>query len=375
MSLVGAVSGQLNKATNLITSGLTSNLEPVLEPDDFRDGLLIQEILSSGDEGQKVVLIGNMMPHIPLKFGGSQRIKKEFYSGYSEPTMQVFGPEEDDITINGELKDKRYKDKSLKGVATEMQQLLDEIRIRGNVVRFKLGEMERYGILHKTSFEMDRLTKVKYSITFSIIGFTAPKNAIFLETTREFPFGTNKDLIAKATEFQTTYSNIPKSVPLSIGDQLRRLISDVATVMASITDFVDSIVRTVEDIRKSIERAKGMIKFAQNKLRSYKRMVGSFQPFNSNQTLTGRYESAKFYSGMGSALSFLSQLLNKLRKQLGSISNTLPLGRHFTKDGDNLQKISVKFYGTADHWKKIYDYNNLASTQLEIGRLLEIPRL
>jgi tetrahydromethanopterin S-methyltransferase subunit B len=375
MALVGAVKGELNKATNLIRNPLERNVVPVLDSDDFKDGLVIEEILPDGKKGDKVIMIGNLMPHIPLKYGGSQRLKKEFYSGYSEPTMQVFGPEEDDITINGEFKDKRYQDKTLKGVALEIQQQIDAIRIRGNIVRFRIGEMERYAIISKTDFELNRTTKIKYAITFSVIGFNKPKNAKFLQKNKEYPFAINNKLIAQATAFQSSYSSIPKSVPISIGDAIRNMISDVASLVASVTGFIDQIVASVEDIRKSIERAKGLVKHVQNKIRAYKRLVGGFNPFNTAQSLTGRYENAKFYSGIGSALSSITALLNSIRNKFSSLAGNLPLARHLTKEGDSLQKIAIKFYGSADNWKNIYDYNNLVSTQLETGRLLEIPRL
>lgn len=375
MSLVNSFNGGLNKATNFVRNPLSSNITPVLEGDDFPEGFTIQEILSNGQEGESVVLIGNLMPHIPLKFGGKQRFKKDYYSGYSEPTMQVFGPEENDITINGEFKDKKFSDRSFKGVSTELQQQLDAMRIRGNVVRFRLGEMERYALISDSSFEMERLGKVKYSITFAVIGFNAPKNAVFLQRTKEYPFAINTALIAKAADFESMRSSIPSSVPLSIADALNNIISNVASVIASVTGFIDSVINSVQDIRKSIERAKGLVKHVQNKIRGYKKIVGGFSPFDSSQALTGRYENAKFYTAMGSALSGLSAMLNALRLQFASLANNLPLGRHLVKDGDNLQKISLKFYGTADHWKKIYDYNNLVSTQLELGKLLEIPRL
>jgi LysM repeat protein len=212
-------------------------------------------------------------------------------------------------------------------------------------------------------------------VTFSIIGFNAPKNARFLQRAKEVPFAINKDLIDSAIGFQETNSNIPDSVPRSIADQITALTSDVAGAIGTVTGFVDQILSTVQDIQKSVTRAKGLIKFAQNKLRTYKRTVGNFKAFDDTAALTGRYESAKFYSGALSQSSSLTALLQRLKARVSQLTNELPLARHLVVNGDNLQKIAIKFYGSADNWKKIYDYNNLTSTELEVGRLLEIPRL
>lgn len=374
MSLLQSFNGNLNSASAKIKNPFSSTLDNPLDGADFPEGMLIEEILSNGNTGERVRLVGNLLPKDKLKYGGSQRIKKEFYSGYSEPSMQVFGPEETDVTITGTFKDKRYN-RDLKGASLEISQLVDSIRIRGNVVRVVLGEWERYAIISKTDFDMFSVSKLDYSITFSIIGFNAPKNAVFLQRSKVYPFAINKDLIDSAIAFQDTYSNIPSEVPRSIADILEGAISAVASAFAAVTGFIDSIVTTVQDIGKAIERAKGMIKFAQNKIRNYKNIVGAFKPFDGNQALTGKYQSAKFYSKSMAAAGTLTALLAKLRAQLNSYSGNLPLGRHFVRLDDTLQKISVKFYGTADNWKKIYDYNKLTSTELVTGRILEIPRL
>jgi hypothetical protein len=374
MSLVQSFNSNLNSATAKVKSPFSSNVQNPLDGPDFPEGMLIEEILSNGQTGERVRLVGNMLPKEKLKYGGSLRMKKEFYSGYSEPSVQVFGPEESDVTINGKFKDKRYN-RELKGASLEISQLVDAMRIRGNVVRVVLGEWERYALISKTDFELFKISDIDYSITFSIIGFNAPKNAVFLQRNKVYPFAINKELIDAAIGFQDTYSSIPDSVPRSIADLLEGAISSVASAFAAVTGFIDSIVTTVQDIGKAIERAKGMIKYAQTKILAYKKMVGGFKPFDSTQALTGQYNNAKFYSKSLSAAGGLLALLARLRAQLSSFTGNLPLGRHLVREGDTLQKISVKFFGTSDNWKKIYDFNGLSSTELATGRLLDIPRI
>lgn len=374
MSLLNGFGGKIDAAKNFIKNPFSVDAVVPLDGHDFPDGFAIEEILETGEIGENIRLFGNMMPQIPFTFGGSQRMKKDYYPGYSEPVVQVLGSEEDDLVINGEFKDKSYK-RDLKGVSSDIQQLIDGMRIRGNVVRVAMGEFERYGIILKTKFDMDKLSKIKYTITFSIIGFNAPTNARFLQQTREVPFNINRDLIQQAQDFQELNDNIPDDIPRSIADQLNSLTSAVAGAVATVTNFVDGIVSTAQDIQKSVTRAKGLIKYAQNKVRSYKELAGSFQPFNDQQALTGKYKSAKFYSSAISGASSLTAILEKLKAQVSNITPTVPLSRHLVVSGDNLQKISLKFYGTADNWKKIYDYNNLGTTELVIGSLLEIPRI
>ena len=222
---------------------------------------------------------------------------------------------------------------------------------------------------------MKNLAKVGYEIQLSIVGFNAPTNAKFLGKSREIPFDINEQLIDQALAFQADFSTIPDTVPQSIADQINGVISDVATAINTVTGFVDSVLTTVQDIQKSIERAKGLIKNAHTKLESYKRTVGSFKIFDSNASLSGQYANATYFSAGIASASSLSALLVGFRTQFNNIVVDLPLGRHLVKTDDTLQKIAIKFYGSADNWKKIYDYNNLTSTVLTTGFLLEVPRV
>ena len=375
MSLLNGFQGEVNSLLNKIKNPFEKQVSVDFNAPDFPDGFKITEILPSGSNGEKIVLAGNWMPKIPFTFGGSQRIKKEFYSGYSEPSVQVFGPEETDITINGLFKDKKFTNPALRNISTEIQQQVDAMRIRGNIVRLQLGEFERYAIIKDTKFEMERLSRVGYSITFLIIGFNAPKNAIFLQRKKEVPFGINKELIDLATKFNLTASSIPDSVPQSVADIINGLVNDVAEVIASVTNFIDQVFSTVQDIKTAVNRIKGLIKYAQQKLRSYKRQVGALLSFDPTVSITGRYETGRYSSSGIAAASGLTSLLERLRAQFATIINDLPLARNLVKQGDTLQKISIKFYGNANDWKKIYDYNNLTSTDLIPGVMLEIPRL
>lgn len=373
MSLLNGFGGKVTDTANFLKNPFSTTVEPPFDGNDFPDGFYIEEILENGLPGETIRLFGNMMPKIPFTFGGGQRMKKDFYSGYSEPVMQVFGSQEDDLTITGELKDKRYN-RDLKGVSSDIQQLLDGIRLRGNLVRIVLGEFERYAIMSQTKFDMDKLSRIQYSITFSVIGFNAPTNARFLQRSREVPFDINRELIQQALDFQEFNKNYPEEIPRSIADKINEITGTVAGAIATVTDFIDGLT-AAGDILRSINRAKGLIRYTQGKLKTYKETLGSFNPFNESQSAVGKYKSSKFYSsGIANAVA-LTSLLERLRAQLKNVIPNTPLGRHLVINGDNLQKISVKFYGTADNWKKLYDYNNLSSTELRVGSVLEIPRL
>jgi LysM repeat protein len=368
--------GGISDLTEFIRNPFKKDVKSPFRGADFPEGFLIEELKGAKAE---VRLVGNMMPMIPFTFGGEQRTKKDYYAGHSEPTVQVLGPQESDVTIKGVLKDRIYDNEAYYGVSTEIQQAIDAIRIRGNLCRFVLGEWERYGYIQKTNFKMNKLSYVEYEVTFLISGFNAPRNARFLQKQKLIPFEINQALIAAATQLNQDYSQIPDSVPQGIGDLINGFVSDIATEINKVTNLVDSVINTVGDIQKSIARINGLIKNIQNKVNSYKRFLSGVDPFDTNTAvqggLTGRYETASFYARAIAGLGGLAALMNRYREQFNAIASNTPLGRHIVRTGDNLQKISSKFYGTADNWQEIKDYNNLTSTELVIGAILEIPRV
>lgn len=50
-----------------------------------------------------------------------------------------------------------------------------------------------------------------------------------------------------------------------------------------------------------------------------------------------------------------------------------PRAIHYAKEGESLERISLRYYGTADNWRAIFDANNLHSLLLEGGEVLLIP--
>jgi LysM repeat protein len=374
-----ALGGIIDPITSAIKSPFKKDIKD-WRKQDFPEGFYFVEILNGQEQTHEAVsLKGNQMPMIPFEFGGEQRITKDYYPGNSEPAVQVLGPKESDVTIHGKLKDKRYRDKNLYGVSTEIQRLIDAIRIRGNLLRITLGEWQRYGFLEKTDFKMNSLGDVEYSLTFTIVGFNKPINAKFVQKTKEKPIA--KDLINKAEAFQA--KTPPVTLSLSLADQIGGAISSVASALALVTHFVDSVVSTAEDVQKSANRAIGLIKHARTTIIQFNRRIGNIATgFNSlsNDTRAATnfnnvMKNQGYILDLMTSSSSLAATLAAMQKQFEALSKFAPLARYKVKDGDSLQKISLKFYNSADHWDKLYDHNKLTSTQLSTGMLLEIPRL
>lgn len=392
-----------------VTDGVTGSIDNILSTfknpfgnktaqrfaPDFTEGFVIQEYID-GVPGERLVLQAENLPKQPFKFGGEQKIVKDYYAGNSEPVVQVLGSREDATTIRGTLKAKRFdnpsgkKEGGLYGAPEAFQRQLDAFRIRGNLCQFTLGEWKRWGFIGKTEFDMQTLARIDYQVTLEIVGFNKPINAKFVDRTKELPFAINKKLIDEVNSLE----DAPVTMPKTLAGVLNGLTSDMAKAIGLVTNFVDTTLKTAEDVEGSLNRAIGLIKNARANISIFKRrlrtifLTGSSLGTTAGQQLSGLVTDSRkaaainanalrngsYILGAMSSTNNLAAILANMQATFEALRKTTPLARYLVKDGDTLQRIAIKFYQNADKWKAIYDHNKLTSTQLSRGSILEIPR-
>lgn len=378
-SILDTPGKELGSVKNFIQNPFQIEVPNTRPQPDFPNGFNIVEVIDGQkQERERVRLLGTWMPKQPFNFGGMHRNSKNFYPGNSEPVVQLFGPEEKDLVINGTLNAKNLKfPRDHRTVSTELQQQLDAIRIRGNLVELTMGEWRRFGFLTESEFQVRTLADLDYTLTFMIIGFNPPLNCNQIDTEAAVPFEINKNLIAEVADFQSTYSSAPDSVPQSIGDVINGVVSDIAGAIALVTDFIDGTLSTVEDITGSLNRAVGVVRYAQAELSRGRRRVGMIKLNNINggSTRIANFVGYSYVNDLIGSTWSLSSYLSQLKSRFDQLRETTPLARHRVVEGETLQKIAIKFYNDSGQWEKIYDHNGLTSTDLTAGDILEIPEV
>lgn len=370
----------------------TGKLKPSYRGQDFAQGLIITEIIN-GEEASEgstgvIKLVGRFAPHQPFEFGGEQRIVREEYPGSSEPTVHVLGPKEGPITIKGRMKTNKFRGAdgdltTLRQAAQEYQELIDAMRIRGNLVFIQLGDWYRYGFIEKSNFRLYTLQDIEYDITFDIVGFNKPNGWRVVISKDIEIIKPSKDVTNAAAAALAAAQNIPSSMPLSAADIINNAINDIAGAIKQVTDFTNGILDDAEKIVGAANRAIGLIKNARATISKSKRRISSIS--NTANGLAGS-ASSEFKKAIATIqntdhvaktignFSSLSILLATLQSRYSAMSKQVPFRRHLVKTGDTLNNISMKYYGISDNWKKIYDHNKLSDTVLVIGSILEIPK-
>lgn len=397
MSILGYSSNSkaspLARITNPFTKSTGKRPENYMQ--DYPEGFIITEYIN-GKEGvgdsRKATLRGNMKPKQPFQYGGSQRLVKDYYPGNSEPVVHVLGPEESNVTIRGRLYCKRFKDDSMIGlenfkkVAYEMAKQLDAMRLRGNMVRLDLGTWKRFAFIEATDFKLKNNSDIDYEIRFSIVGFNKPRNYQKVSDKADIPTAISHALLKDTLSYQEkhTIPNIPGEIPVSIADIINDATNELAGAISTVTDYMEAVVSTVEDISQAINKAIGVIRYAQIACVKYKDRLGRISLNNDlGPYITGgvdekkpkEYTSSSYIFNAQGGANDLASMLASMRVQFAAYRETAPLARYRTVEGDSLQKIAVKFYNDSSQWEEIYEHNELESTELEVGLFLEIPQI
>lgn len=376
--------GILNNAFGLIPDKQINKSE--MSKNDFPEGFRITEIINGKpDNSNTLSLLGTFMPKDTFDHGKAQRVQKEWYAGSKHPSIQVLGGKEDDVSIKGCFDEKFLKDLTLSGAAEEYKKRIEQIVDRGNIVLIQLGDYwKRYCILEDANFKMHHLKKIDYEIKINIIGTALPKNYYFVDGSEIETKAPRADLIAKTAAHLKLLESKPTSMPVTVSDLINSTISDVAGKVKIVTDFVNGVLDDAEKITDATYRAVGLITNARSFIAKSNRRLGSVGAKASvlAPTLQSELDKTKavienlaFIHSVKTSNKSMNKSLVDLQNKFNSFIKTLPLKRHLVIDGDSLQKISIKYYGTADHWKDIMDFNKLSVANLTIGSVLNIPRI
>lgn len=356
---------------------------------NFPNGFVFTEVaLGVEDLDNAIALVGTMMPKNNLGFGSSQRISKEFYAGSSEPVIQIMGYQEEDITLTGEFNLKTIKDTSLfdgkESAAVQIQESIENMMKRGNLIKFTLGEWKRYGFISSVNFKLYDLTRIEYEIKLMIASKNIPKNYYLVQADSNDIYSPNTKLAKEMQKQMDAMNAIPKEVPLTVTDVLRNSISNIANSINLVTSFVEGSLDDIEKMQNSAHRAIGLIKNARAFVARNQRAIGRIARNSGTlgskftdevEAATATIKNIEFINRVEATNKDMSALLGDIQRKYQKLISSLPLKRHFVKEGDSLQSLSIQYYGSVDNWEKIKSHNKLLSNELVKGSVIVIPKV
>jgi hypothetical protein len=316
-----------------------------------------------------VELASHDLPEPPIQWGATHRKTVTRYAG-DFVSVQSHGLELQPVEINGELKDGRW---GAAGYAQRMRRNLDALMTARRVVQLEYDSDQLWGSFEVT-FEEVRRDFVRYQIKFEPYWREDPSAQTFFDFQAE-PAAVAGRVRERVRDFFDFGSSPPKSIidtnwlsalQLEIlaaqGDASRVLgvLQDVATFQELALENVELVERAgkrmVRGLSAGLKRNRDLRVETISKPGAYAAMTADFVwTLAKKQRLTRK-----------SIIEMLRRLIRETRP--------LSTRTYIVRTGDTLQRIARRELGDFNRWVEIADTNDLATTSIQVGQVLLLPR-
>jgi len=376
---------------------------------------IIREL--TGDK-REFRLAGRALPYPPFTLSGKQRNSLTWYAGSPEGTIQMLGAEEEQTTINGKWKDRFLRrvedlspdeqraagfDRAARGVAgtsepaagqygepgaqingqpinniRELAEEFDDVRRKGQILEVSWVNQVRQGILERFRQSWFVAQEVEWEMTFTWINQGTQLADIPIQER-------SLDLSDFAVEAQAQLDILRElqdgAIPLNGAvDDLQAVNQRIDQVQQAVLQFQDAIIvnaQAILDPLRTAQRAVGILDFIQTTAEE------------TADAIESRLDSAvlNIEETFGIKLDQRGQLITQKQAAL-SISNTSAIRKEQVKkqlnpelvssfvarDNTDLRDVALQFYGVADEWRSLLDFNNLDTSRLSANQVIFVPR-
>lgn len=344
--------------------------------------LILQEL---GGQRRRIELTGPDLPRGNegfLTFGGDTRDKRTWYPGSDVCTYQSLGPEPQELSFAGEFNAGRL---GRTGPAPEQLVFdIEALREAGEQVQVSWGPYTKVCSWGQCQFTVATTTRVRYSLRFRIIQVDArgplllPGGEIVRIARRARDIPSVAAILSAAGEILSALSALPPGLG---GDRINRAIGTVNSIIST-GNAAGAVLDTFRSVGAVVlpGQAMGALRFIDSvrdhtrdlletvRALSWTSMLGGGFGVLSTAGVQALSMSASVVDLAGSVLT----LHGRVRQLAG---DTRSDALYVAAQGDTLRTIAQRFYQSADRWREVADANGLASTMVEPGTQLVIPRV
>lgn len=353
--------------------------------------------LASTDNVDTLELNARGLPYRPLVIGGKQRAEFTWYPGSPSATVQMLGPEEAPIRMNGFWKERflydgatqqysaTYNKEPISSVM-DLVDIVDKMRRSGRLYRFSWDAIQRYG--HIVDFEVQWHNRfdVEWSLEFAVTAqdldaAARPSNAASLMLLKSIL----DELFAQAEEIILTLE-IPWWLNLFLAlESLLAAIEDLKDLLLEYQNFVTGLANLASDL------VNAPFDIARDAIATMTRSINAITA--TVNSITNRAVEQYFYwaggqddSPIGSQVASAS-FMNDIRIWGRSIQGATVFQRYdmqqqMQQDGTvsylaqgniDFRDIATQFYGSQDGWISLMRYNGYDSSRVSAGDLIWVP--
>lgn len=316
-----------------------------------------------------VELASHDLPEPPIQWGGTHRKTVTRYAG-DFVSVQSHGLELQPVEINGELKDGRW---GQAGYAQQMKNDLHDMMASRRVVKLEYDNEQLWGSFEVT-FEEVRRDFVRYQIKFEPYWREDPNFQRF------FNFDAEPASIAgRVRELVRDYFDFGSSPPISIIDT--KWLSALQLEILAAQGDASRVLGVLQDVATFQELALENVELVE---RAGKRMVrGLSAGLKRNRDLRvetiskpGAYAAmtADFVWTLAKKQRLTRKSIIEMLRRLIRETRPLSTRTYIVRTGDTLQRIARRELGDFNRWVEIADTNDLATTSIHVGQVLQLPR-
>lgn len=384
---------------------------------ELTSSFVIREL--TGDK-RSLRLRERALPYRPFNLSGSQRNNIDWYPGSPIGTLQVFGAQEDETSVNGWWKDAflggqergnapaevtgestadvdgtegTLLSSSALTTASALVNVVDDMRRKGQEVEVTWLDKVRRGIIEKFSQKWHTGHDVEWEIGFKWISQGESLSDTKFKDDTATDIG---DLPNMVQEELTGVLGEDNDLTQSAGEQMSDLLAVIDEASAGLADMADSLTDAVVSIGNTITAPNAALRKVAGILDGIKLAAGDLVdiidqyldgasldqgmdvfvaalPDNGSLSFGVVLANRGAARARGDACVRLRDLAARQQAQLLGQATSEMLKIFQARDDQDLRQVSQDAYGTPDAWLGLMIYNNLTSSGLRAGQVVFVP--
>lgn len=357
------------------------------------DAVLSPLLLTATDQSGSLSLYGRALPYRPLQIGGRQRATFTWYPGSPAAIVQMLGPEEEPIRMNGFWKERfialgngldasAYVNSEPVYSVQELVSAVDNMRRMGLKFRLQWDKLIRYGHITEFTQKWHTSNDCEWELEFTV----AAQEEQAAPIVRAAPV----NLTSLASQLNDLALDVAAALAVDptfgVTDQLRALEAATSNLVTTAVNGVTNTAnRTMTRVTSPLDGARAASSSLAQAIGSAATVAGRIQdtalselaafPGGQNAVPVGAQVAAASYVAEWATTlkrfkTYSAQARYETEKQAQQ-----ELRAAFTAQARmDFRDVSTRYYGSPDSWRELMAFNGATTSLIESGQLVWVPQ-
>lgn len=347
--------------------------------------------LSAVDDYAWLQLYARALPYRPLRIGGRQRAEFTWYPGSSGAIVQMLGPSEEPIQMNGFWKDRFIgaSTETQKAMVyfgatpiysvTELVSIVDNLRRSGRKFKLSWDKLVRYG--HITAFTQTWHTPhdCEWELEFSVSA-QEEEAAPVVRASPVNIVAVNYQVQAEAAQLPTenplvTATNALRAATFAAQQAVQNTVNQITGIASDTASRVLSPFAAARALSSTLSQSLATIAVTSGTITD--RAIAEYFAFAGGQDASPIGQQVASYSyinGWRSALNTVKRSNAAFRYETERQMQSELIAAYTAEADTDFRDVSLMFYGTQDSWRDLMLRNNYATSRITAGSTIWVPQ-